>query len=130
MTTLKTWASALFTMLAAIVPMLAVGPLTPTEWTNFGLMALGTLGISVVPNMVGSVAKYAKLVLATLTTIGTLLISFFADGSYALSTAEIMQIAAALLAAFGVYRVPGPLWTGTVIQGVVKRSSVEPLDQP
>lgn len=127
---LKTWVSALFTVLAAIVPMVTVGSLTPTGWTNVGLMLLGTLSVAVVPNLVGSVAKYAKTIVAVFTTVGTLLVSFFADGSYALSVPEIMQIVSAALAVLGVYRVTGPLWSGTVIQGVAARSSIEPLDRP
>lgn len=115
---LKTWASALFTVLAAIVPMVTVGPLTPTGWTNVGLMLLGTLSVAVVPNLVGSVAKYAKSIIAVFTTIGTLLVSFFADGSYALSVPEIMQVVSAALAILGVYRLDGPLWSGTLISGV------------
>ncbi|HEY8998303.1 MAG TPA: hypothetical protein VIM60_10405 [Edaphobacter sp.] len=127
---LKTWASALFTALAAVVPMVTVGPLTPTGWTNVGLMILGTLTVAVVPNLVGSVAKYAKAFIAGGTTIGTLLVSFFADGSYALSVPEIMQVVSAALAIVGVYRVDGPLWSGTLIQGTTLRSTVTRTDEP
>lgn len=130
MSSLKTWASALFTVLAAIVPMITVGPLTPTGWTNVGLMLLGTLSVAAVPNLVGSVAKYAKSIIAVFTTVGTLLVSFFADGSYALSVPEIMQVVSAALAILGVYRLDGPLWSGTLIQGTVLRSRVEPIDEP
>lgn len=121
--TLKMWASALFTILAAVVPLLTVGPLTPTGWTNVGLMVLGTLTVAVVPNLVGSVAEYAKSFIAGGTTIATLLVSFFADGSYALSVPEIMQIVSAALAIVGVYRVDGPLWSGTLISGAKLRSA-------
>jgi len=127
---LKTWASALFTVLAAVVPMVTVGPLTPTAWTNVGLMVLGTLSVAVVPNLIGSIAKYAKAFIAGGTTIGTLLVSFFADGSYALSVPEIMQIISAALAIVGVYRVDGPLWSGTLIEGKVLRSTVQRTDEP
>lgn len=115
---LKVWVSGLFTVLAAVVPMVTVGPLTPTGWTNVGLMILGTLSVAIVPNLVGSVAKYAKSFIAGGTTIGTLLVSFFADGSYALSVPEIMQVVSAALAIVGVYRLDGPLWSGTVISGL------------
>lgn len=125
---LKTWASALFTVLAAVVPMITVGPLTPTGWTNVGLMVLGTLSVAVVPNLIGSIAKYAKAFIAGGTTIGTLLVSFFADGSYALSVPEIMQIVSAALAIVGVYRVDGPLWSGTLISGAKLRITVR--DEP
>jgi hypothetical protein len=127
---LKTWASALFTVLAVAVPAIFAGPLTPTGWTNVGLMVLGTLAVHIVPNMAGSVAEWSKSIIAGFTTIGTLLVSFFADGSYALSTPEIMQIAAAALAIVGVYRLDGPLWTDRLIEGTVSRSRVEPIDEP
>lgn len=113
--TLKAWASALFTVLSALLPMLAVAPLTPTEWVNVGLLALSTVLVAVVPNLSDGVAKYAKTFIATATTIGTLLVSFFADGSYAISSAEWIQIAAVVLAAVGVNRLAGPLWSGTPI---------------
>jgi hypothetical protein len=127
---LKTWASAFFTVLAGVIPTIFAGPLSPTGWTNVGLMILGTLAVHVVPNMAGSAAKYAKSIIAGFTTIGTLLVSFFADGSYALSVPEIMQVVAAALAIVGVYRLDGPLWSGTIIQGTVLRSTTEPLDRP
>lgn len=122
MTTIKAWASALFTVLSAIVPLIAVGPLTPTEWVNAGLLLLSTVLVGVVPNLSEGVAKYAKGFISTATAVGTLLVSYFADGSYAISSAEWIQIAAVVLAAFGVVSLPGPQWAGTVVSARQVRS--------
>lgn len=113
--TLKTWASALFTLLTVLVPLVVVHAMTPVGWVNFGLLALSTVAVYVVPNMSEGVAKYAKGIIATFTALGTLLVSFFADGSYALSTAEWIQVASVVLAAIGVVRLPAPQWAGTPI---------------
>lgn len=113
--TLKAWASALFTVLSVLVPMIAVAPLTPTEWVNVGLLALSTVLVAVVPNLSEGVAKFAKTFIATATAVGTLLVSFFADHSYAISSSEWIQVAAVVLAAVGVNRLAGPLWSGTVV---------------
>jgi len=120
--TLKAWASALFTVLSALVPLIAVGPLTPTEWTNVGLLALNTILVQVVPNLTETTGKYAKAFVTTGTTIGMLLVSFFADGSHHLSSGEWIQIAAVLLAVFGVYRAPGPQWQGPAVTPAQVRS--------
>lgn len=121
--TLKAWASALFTVLSVLVPMIAVAPLTPTEWVNVGLLALSTVLVAVVPNLSEGVAKFAKTFIATATTVGTLLVSFFADGSYAISSSEWIQVVAVVLAAVGVNRLAGPLWSGTVVTAKQLRST-------
>lgn len=113
--TLKTWGSALFTVLSVLVPVVAVGGLTPTGWVNAGLLFLSTVLVYVVPNLTEGVAKYAKGFITTATAIGTLLVSYFADGSYALSTAELIQIGSVVLAAIGVVRLPAPQWSGTPV---------------
>lgn len=115
MTILKALASALFTVLSALVPLIAVGPLTPTQWVNVALLLLSTLLVGVVPNLTETVGKYAKGFISTATAVGTLLVSYFADGSYDISSAEWIQIVAVVLAAVGVVRLPGPQWSGTVV---------------
>lgn len=115
MTLLKAWASALFTVISALVPLIAVGPLTPTEWVNAGLLLLNTVLVGVVPNLTETIGKYAKGFISTATAIGTLLVSYFADGSYAISSAEWIQIAAVVLGAVGVVGLPGPQWSGTPV---------------
>lgn len=120
--TLKTWASALFTLLTVLVPVVVTGGLTPTGWVNFGLLALSTVLVYIVPNLSEGVAKYAKGFIATATAVGTLLVSYFADGSYALSTAELIQLGSVVLAALGVVRLPAPQWSGTPISPAQVRS--------
>lgn len=120
--TLKTWASALFTLLSVLVPVLVVGGMTPTGWVNFGLLALSTVLVYVVPNLTEGAAKYAKGFITTATAIGTLLVSYFADGSYALSTVELIQIGSVVLAAVGVVRLPAPQWSGTPVSSRQVRS--------
>lgn len=113
--TLKAWGSALFTVISVIVPLVVVHAMTPTGWVNAGLLLLSTVLVSVVPNLTQGVAKYAKTFIATATAIGTLLVSYFADGLYTLSPAEWIQIVTVVLAALGVNRLPGPQWSGTVV---------------
>jgi hypothetical protein len=115
MTLAKAWAQAFFTVISVVVPLLAAGPLTPTEWTNSALLFLGTVLVAVVPNLTQTTAKYAKGIISGAMTVGTLLVSFFADGSYAITAPEWMQIAAALLALVGVVGLPAPQWAGTVV---------------
>jgi len=122
MTTIKAWASALFTVITALVPMLVAGPLTPTEWVNVALLALSTVLVGVVPNLSEGVAKFAKGFISVATAVGTLLVSYFADGSYAISAAEWIQIASVVLAAVGVVGLPGPQWAGTVVSARQVRS--------
>jgi hypothetical protein len=124
--TLKAWASALFTVLSVLVPMVSVGPLTPTEWTNVGLLALNTILVQVVPNLTETTGKYAKAFVTTGTAIGTLLVSFFADGSYHISSGEWIQIAAVVLAALGVYRAPAPQWQGPAVSPGQVRAIEDP----
>lgn len=126
MTLLKAWASALFTVLSALVPMISVGPLTPTEWVNVGLLLLNTILVDVVPNLTETIGKYAKGFISTATAIGTLLVSYFADGSYFISSAEWIQIAAVVLGAVGVAALPGPQWSGTQLSPAQVRSVDSP----
>lgn len=120
--TLKTWASALFTVLSAVVPLVVTHAITPTGWVNAGLLALSTVLVYIVPNLTEGAAKYAKGFITTATAVGTLLVSYFADGSYALSTAELIQIGSVVLAAVGVVRLPAPQWSGTPVSSRQVRS--------
>lgn len=124
--TLKTWASALFTLLTVLVPVVVTGGMTPVGWVNFGLLALNTLLVYIVPNLTEGVAKYAKGFITTATAVGTLLVSYFADGSYTLSTAELIQLASVVLAAVGVVRLPAPQWQGPAVSPRQVRAIEDP----
>ena len=120
--TLKTWASALFTLLTVLVPLVVVHAMMPVGWVNFGLLALSTVLVYIVPNLSEGAAKYSKAFISTATAVGTLLVSYFADGSYSLNTAELIQLGSVVLAAFGVVRLPAPQWAGTVVTARQVRS--------
>lgn len=122
MTRLKVWAQALLPIIGGLVIMISEHALTPTEWVNEVMLVLTAVGVNIAPNMTAGVAKYAKFVISIGTTIGTLLISYFADGSYALSVPELVQLGSAVLASAGVYRLPGPQWSGTVVTARQVRS--------
>ncbi|MGW4127940.1 hypothetical protein [Amycolatopsis japonica] len=104
----KAVAQVLATVLAALVPLLSAGSISPSELFSVVLIGVSAVGVGLVPNLNAGVAKYAKGAVAVATAILTLLVSFVADGSYAISGAEWAQIAIAALGALGVVGLKSP----------------------
>lgn len=112
MNTGKVWAQTVATVLAGAIPFFANGnTLTGAALVNFLLMILSAVSVGIVPNLTGGVAKYAKGIIAVATAVGTLLVSLFADGSYALNTTEWIQLALAALGAIGVVGFKSPQYS-------------------
>lgn len=104
----KAVAQVLATVLAALVPLLSAGSISPSEFFSVVLIGVSAVGVGLVPNLNAGVAKYAKGAVAVATAILTLLVSFVADGSYVISGAEWAQIAIAALGALGVVGLKAP----------------------
>lgn len=104
----KIWSQIIATVLAGAIPLLGDAHMTGVELVNFLLLALSAIGVGLVPNLTGGVAKYAKAAVAIGTAVGTLLVSLFADGSYALTTTEWLQLGLAALGAVGVVGFSSP----------------------
>jgi len=111
--TKKAWAQAVATVLAGLIPLLVDHQLSGVELTNTLLLLLSAVTVYVVPNLTDTVAKYAKGTVAVGTAVATLLISLFADGTYALDTSEWIQLALAALGAVGVVGFKAPQYPAT-----------------
>jgi hypothetical protein len=111
----KAIAQVVATVIAAIIPAVVDG-FTPVEIVNVVLIGLGAIGVGVVPNLTAGVAKYAKAIVSITTAVATLLVSYFADGSYHLTTSEWLQLLIAALGAVGVVAIAGPQWGGPPAQ--------------
>lgn len=75
--------------------------ISPQEWVNVAILAVGALAVFAGPNVPG--AAYTKSILAALTAGLTVLASVLVGG---VGIAEIIQIVLAAAAAVGVYAVP------------------------
>lgn len=75
--------------------------ISPQEWVNVAILAVGAAGVFAAPNVPG--AKYTKSILAVLAAALTVLASVIVGG---VGTAELIQIGIAALGALGVYSVP------------------------
>jgi len=106
--TAKAWAQALATVLAGLIPFLADSHLNGVELVNTFLLGFSAVAVGIVPNLTGGIAKYAKGIVAVGTAVLTLLVSLFADGSYALNSSEWLQLGIAALGALGVVGLPAP----------------------
>lgn len=104
----KAVAQVLATVLAALVPLLSAGSLSPSEVFSVVLIGVSALGVGLVPNLNAGVAKYAKGAVAVATAVLTLVVSFVADGSYVISGVEWAQIVIAALGAVGVVGLRAP----------------------
>jgi hypothetical protein len=110
----KVWAQTIATILAGAIPFFSSNAgLTGVALVNFLLMALNAVNVGVAPNLTGGVAKYAKAFIAVGTAVGTLLVSLFADGSYALNTTEWIQVILAALGALGVVGFKSPQYNSS-----------------
>jgi hypothetical protein len=110
----KVWAQTLATILAGAIPFFSNNDgLTGVALVNFLLMALAAINVGVAGNLTGTVGKYAKAFIAVGTAVGTLLVSLFADHSYALSTTEWIQVILAALGALGVIGFSSPQYNSS-----------------
>lgn len=94
--------AAAATAITGIVGAMTDGLITSPEWVNVAIMFVGSLGVLTSPNIPG--AKYTKSVLAALTAVLVLLVSYIADNR--LSVEEILQLVVAALGAVGIVAVP------------------------
>lgn len=101
MRTMKAIIQALATVLAAIVPAFAAGPLDATGWFNVIVLAMGAIMVYNAANIPGW--NYAKLIASAVSAVVVLLISVWEGG---LTTPEIMQLILAFLGALGVGAIP------------------------
>jgi hypothetical protein len=111
--TKKAWAQAVATVLAGLIPFLVDDQLSGVELINTLLLLLSAVAVYIVPNLADTIAKYAKGTVAIGTAVGTLLVSLFADGSYALDTSEWIQLGLAALGAVGVVGFKAPQYLPT-----------------
>ena len=100
------------TVLSAILAALTGDQtVSPTEWVNVVIGAVGVASVYVVPNVTGSSAAYAKGIVAALTAVLVLAQSLVSDG---ISGTEWIQLAMAALGALGVVALPGPMVTSPI----------------
>jgi hypothetical protein len=98
---MKTLVQLLATVLAAVVPAFAAGPLDMVGWFNVIVLAAGAFMVYNAANIPGW--NYAKLLASGVSAVAVLLMSSWSGG---LSTAEIMQLVLAFLGAVGVGAIP------------------------
>lgn len=97
----KLGAQVVTTVLVALIPYLVAGGLSPVDWVNVALIAIGAAAVFTGPNVPG--APVTKTVLSVLAAVGVALNSVITEG---ISTAEWIAVAIAALGALGVYAVP------------------------
>lgn len=95
---IKAVVHAVFTIIALLIPFLSNGHLNGKEWVNFGLLALGSIGVYWGPNVPG--ANYTKAIFAALIAGGTVLSTFVLGH---VTTIEWIQVVLAGAATLGVY---------------------------
>jgi hypothetical protein len=96
----KLFAQVAGTILAALLPLVTLGHITPTQWVNVAIIAVGACAVFAGPNVPG--ARYTKVVLSALAAALTVLTSAIIGG---ISTGEWIQIVLAILSTLGVYSV-------------------------
>lgn len=102
MTVVKALVQLVMTVLAALVPALTAGPLTPAEWINVVVLAAGVLMVYNAANIPGW--QYAKLVASAVSAVALVLTAAITDG--AISPAEIIQMILGGAAALGIGTLP------------------------
>lgn len=90
----------------------------PTEWINVLIGAVGVVVVYVVPNVEGSIGKYAKGAVAVAMAGLVFLQSGISDG---MTSTEWIQLGLAMLGAVGVGVLPGPMVTGAVTASIGRR---------
>ena len=104
---MKAIAMLIAAALAAVVPLLiSDNPLSPSEWINVVVIALGGAQVYITKNLEGTVWVYSKLFMALLAAALVGFVSFLSDG---LSATEVQQIMIAAIAALGVFATNGPV---------------------
>lgn len=99
----KAIAAVIATVLSGVVAALSGdGLVDATEWVNVAILAVGACAVFASPNVPG--APFTKSVLAVLTAVLTLLVSFIGDG--VVDVTEWLQLGVAALGALGVYGAP------------------------
>ena len=101
MTLVKALVQLLMTILAAVVPALAAGPMTLSTWINVVILAAGAVMVYNAANIPGW--EYAKLIASAVSAVAVLLVSALQGG---ISTAEVIQMVLAAAAAVGVGALP------------------------
>jgi hypothetical protein len=101
MTILKSIVQLLMTILAAVVPGLAEGPMSTTAWINVIILGAGAVMVYNAENT--PAWNYAKLIASAVSAVAVLLVSFLDGG---LSPAEGIQLVLAAAAAVGVGALP------------------------
>jgi hypothetical protein len=99
----KMIAQVVATVLAALVPYLAVGGLDASAWVNVAIIGVGALAVFAAPNVPG--APVTKLVLSALSAVLVLLASVITGG---ITLDEVLQLVLAALGALGVYSLRDP----------------------
>lgn len=101
MTIVKAIVQLLMTVLAAVVPALAAGPMTVETWINVVILGAGVIMVYNAANIPGW--EYAKLIASAVSAVAVLLVSAWQGG---LSGAEIIQLVLAAAGAVGVGALP------------------------
>lgn len=98
----KFFAIVIATVLSGVsAALLGDSVISPSEWVNIAILAVGALGVFAAPNVPG--AAYTKSILAVLAAVLTVLTSVIIGG---VSSTEIIQIVLAGMGALGVYATP------------------------
>lgn len=101
MTIVKSIVQVVMTILAAVVPGLANGPMDTTAWINVIILGAGAIMVYNAGNIPGW--NYAKLIASAVSAVAVLLVSFLDGG---LSGAEVIQLVLAAFSAIGVGAIP------------------------
>lgn len=102
----KAAAQVAATVLMGLIPLLVDNHLSTIEVINLCIIGTSSIGVAIVPNLTGGVAKYAKGAVAVIGAVLVLLTSLISDGS--LSSSEIIQLIVAAFGAVGVVGLPAP----------------------
>lgn len=101
MTIVKAVVQLIATILAAVIPALANGPMTATAWINVVILGTGAVMVYNAANLPGW--DYAKLIASAVSAVAVLLVSALEGG---ISPAEWIQLALAAAGALGVGALP------------------------
>lgn len=102
MTVAKAIVQLVMTILAALVPALTVGPLTPAAWINIVVLGAGVVMVYNAANIPGY--AYAKLIASAVSAVALVLTAAITDG--AITPDEIIQMILGAAAALGVGAIP------------------------
>lgn len=98
----KFWVQALMTVLAAVIPALAVERLDAAAWVNVVILGAGAVAVANAANVPGW--AWAKLIASGVSAVAVIVASAITDGG--VSAAELVQMVVAFGAAVGVGAVP------------------------